>query len=171
MDVTEGLSASLEDYLEAIFLIESKKRVVRVKDIAKRLNVNSASVTGAMHSLSKKGLVNYTPYEVITLKKKGKTIAKEVIRRHETLKDFFVKVLLADRIISDKAACEIEHVIPRSIMDRLIKFVEFIEKCPLVGAKWVDRFNYFCEHGDKSNCELCFTEFAEDARCKIKEQN
>jgi DtxR family Mn-dependent transcriptional regulator len=40
------LSASLEDYLEAIFHIVAEKQAARVKDIAKRLSVNNSSVTG-----------------------------------------------------------------------------------------------------------------------------
>jgi DtxR family Mn-dependent transcriptional regulator len=37
MNVSEGLSASLEDYLEAIFCIIAAKGVAHAKDIAKRL--------------------------------------------------------------------------------------------------------------------------------------
>ena len=80
-----SLSESLEDYLEAIFHIESKKQAARAKDIAQRLNVKNSSVTGALHSLSEKGLINYAPYDLITLTPKGKTVANGVVRRHEAL--------------------------------------------------------------------------------------
>ena len=62
--MAESLSASLEDYLEAIFHIVSEKRVARAKDISKRMHVNRSSVTGAMHSLAKKKLVNYATRQV-----------------------------------------------------------------------------------------------------------
>jgi hypothetical protein len=39
VDLTETLTASLEDYLEAIFNIIAEKQALRPKDIAKRLNV------------------------------------------------------------------------------------------------------------------------------------
>ena len=61
------LSASLEDYIEAIYHIISEKEVARGKDIASRLKVSGASVTEALRALSKKGLINYAPYEVITM--------------------------------------------------------------------------------------------------------
>ena len=64
---TEGLSASLEDYLEVIFHLEQSNRVARAKDIADQMNVQRASVTGALKALSGRGLINYSPYSFITL--------------------------------------------------------------------------------------------------------
>ncbi len=85
MATTETLSASLEDYLEAIFHIIKQKQAVRAKDISRRLTVSSSSVTGALHSMAERGLINYAPYDVITLTAKGKAVAEDVIRRHEVL--------------------------------------------------------------------------------------
>ena len=84
----EALSSNMEDYLEAIFHISAEKKAARAKDIAERLNVNKSSVTGALRSLSEKGYVNYAPYDIITLTAEGQVLAKDVVRRHETLKDF-----------------------------------------------------------------------------------
>ena len=58
MDRIELLSSNMEDYLEAIFHISKEKQAARAKDIADRLMVNKSSVTGALRSLSEKGLVN-----------------------------------------------------------------------------------------------------------------
>ena len=55
------LSASLEDYLEAIFNIASQSKIARSKDIAKMLGVSKSSVTGALRALKEKGLANYEP--------------------------------------------------------------------------------------------------------------
>ncbi len=65
------LSASLEDYLEAIFQIVAEKPAARVKDIAKKLNVAGPSVTGALQALTERKLINYAPYELITLTPKA----------------------------------------------------------------------------------------------------
>ncbi len=154
------LSESLENYLETIYHLESQHSVVRSKDIAAHLGVNSPSVTGALRSLAEKDLVNYTPYEFITLTEKGRQIAVDITRRHGILKDFFVKVLQVNEQESDEAACKMEHAIPRSILERLIKFIEFIDVCPMAGARWVDGFGYFCERGDRANCERCLRELA-----------
>jgi len=160
-----SISASLEDYLEAIFHVVVKKHAARAKDISKRLGVNSSSVTGALHSLADKGLINYAPYDLVTLTDKGQAVAKDVIRRHEALRDFFVNVLVVNEVEADKAACRMEHAIPQSILDRLIQFVEFVQVCPRGGTKWVKGFGYYCESsGDLENCERCISLCLEDVR-------
>ena len=154
MSKTISLSASLEDYLEAIAHIVDEKKVARGKEIAKRLKVSRASVTEALRALSKKGLVNYAPYEVITLTEKGLVVAEDVIRRHEALKEFFVKVLAIDDNIAEESACRIEHAAPPEVIERLIQFVKFIEVCPRGGADLIKDFTKYCEKGGtKKSCE------------------
>ena len=145
-----ALSSNMEDYLEAIFHISSEKQAARAKDIADRLKVNKSSVTGALRSLSEKGYVNYAPYDIITLTDKGKILAEDVVRRHETLKDFFLKILLLEEDEAEEASCKIEHAISNKIMDRIINFVEFIEICPRGGQEWIKGFRRHCERGDTS---------------------
>ncbi|MDY0186970.1 MAG: DtxR family transcriptional regulator [Syntrophus sp. (in: bacteria)] len=158
MILTDTLTASLEDYLEAIFQIIAEKQAVRPKDIARRLKVSNASVTGALRSLAEKKLINYAPYDVISLTTDGKTAARDVIRRHEVLRDFFVKVLAVEETNADQAACQMEHSIPRDILERFIQFAEFIEVCPRGGSKWIAGFSHHCDQGDtEENCEKCIS--------------
>jgi DtxR family Mn-dependent transcriptional regulator len=140
----------MEDYLEAIFHISSEKKAARAKDIADRLKVNKSSVTGALRSLSEKGYVNYAPYDLITLTDKGRILAEDVVRRHETLKDFFIKILLLEEADAEEASCKIEHAISDKIVDRIINFVEFMEICPRGGQEWIRGFRRHCENGDTS---------------------
>ncbi len=166
MATTVELSASLEDYLEAIFHLVAEKHVARSRDIARRLKVNRSSVTGALQSLAKKGLVEYEPYEAITLTRGGQVAAKGVVRRHEALRDFLVKVLAVDAAKADQAACRMEHAISGPILERLIRFVEFVEVCPRGGAKWIRGFGYHCEQGDPEVCERCISSCLEDVTRK-----
>ena len=53
---SHNLSASLEDYLEAILNIAGESNTARSKDIAESLGVAKSSVTGALKGLAKKGL-------------------------------------------------------------------------------------------------------------------
>ena len=50
--VQKELSSTLEDYLEAIFRIEKKKRAARVRDIAGRVGVTKSTVNAALKSLA-----------------------------------------------------------------------------------------------------------------------
>jgi len=171
MTLIDTLTASLEDYLEAIFHIIAEKQAVRPKDIAKRLKVSNSSVTGALRSLADKGLINYAPYDVISLTPSGKTAAKDVVRRHEVLRDFFVKVLAVEELDADKAACRMEHAISKAILQRFIDFVNFVEVCPRAGAKWIAGFGYYCDHADtQENCEKCISLILEEVRKKKTQQ-
>lgn len=161
------LSASLEDYLEAIFLIVREKQAARAKDIGERLNVGRSSVTGALQALAGRELIHYAPYDIVTLTDKGKAVAQEVVRRHEVLRDFYVKVLAIDPDEADAAACKMEHAIPESILQRFLEFVEFVDRCPRGGAKWIKGFRHYCEHGKATgNCERCVEQVLEDIRSK-----
>ncbi len=137
------LSASLEDYLEAIYNIISEKQVARGKDIAASLNVSGASVTEALRSLSKKGLINYAPYEAISLTDEGKEIAKDVVRRHNGLKKFFVTVLGIQEDIAESGACRVEHAAPQEIIDQMINFIRFLELHPTESKKIIREFLAF----------------------------
>ena len=156
MGSVQALSASLEDYLEAIFHIVAEKKVARAKEIAEALQVSRPSVTGALHALAERGLVNYAPYEIITLTDAGRTAAEDVIRRHETLYDFFVEVLAVDRAAAQEAACRMEHAVPAAVLERLVRFVEFVGICPRCGREWVRKFEERCDYGRvQEECEQC----------------
>jgi len=167
MEKGQLLTASQEDYLEAIFHIAYEKQAARAKDIAGRLKVNSSSVTGALQVLAEKGLVNYAPYDVITLTPEGKAIAEDVVRRHEVLRDFFMRVLRIDPVEADEGACKAEHAFPRSILDSLIKFVEFLDVCPRAGISWMEAFRAYCEGGlNQEECVKCTFRALEDLKGK-----
>jgi DtxR family transcriptional regulator, Mn-dependent transcriptional regulator len=154
----EKLSASLEDYLESIFVIAQQKGAARPKDIADRLNVRAASVTGALKHLAEKELINYAPYDVVTLTLKGKRIAKNIARKHDALLNFFSNVLDIPKEDAEEFACKMEHSIPDHVLERFVGFAEFVEKCPNSGAVWQKQAKgYFCDaHGTgKTLCENC----------------
>lgn len=152
------LSASLEDYLETIHHIVAEKQVARAKEIASRLKVSRSSVTEAFRSLSQKGLINYAPYEVITLTPAGTKAARDVIRRHQALKNFFVKVLALEEKVAEDGACLIEHTAPPEVIERLGQFMNFIEECPRGGSDWVKSFSKYCRAGKTADkCQECIS--------------
>ena len=152
------LSASLEDYLEAIFFIVEEKGAARPKDIADRLHVKAASVTGALKQLAAKGMVNYAPYDIVTLTAPGKRIAKGIAKKHKALLSFFTNVLDIEPDEATDFACTMEHSIPDHVLERFVAFAEFVEKCPNSGAIWQSKAKgYFCraQSPDKTLCNEC----------------
>ncbi|MFZ5797880.1 MAG: metal-dependent transcriptional regulator [Desulfobulbus sp.] len=137
------LSASLEDYIEVIYNLVAEKNCARSKDIAARLKVSGASVTEALRSLAGKGLINYTPYEAITLTLRGRRAAEDVVRRHDALKQFFVEVLGIEEELAEQGACRVEHAAPQPIIDRMINFTDYLESCPQEGREFIRNFSSF----------------------------
>lgn len=157
------LSASLEDYLEAIYHIERERGAARAKDISARLSVNNSSVTGALRALSERDLINYEAYGAATLTREGEKLAVEVVRRHDTLLEFFVKVLGVEEEQAERAACDMEHAIPREMLERFTRFVDYVERCPFVGPRWTEDHGYSCKHGaDEKSCAECIEKAAQE---------
>ncbi len=145
-----NLSASLEDYVEAIFNLSGQSRVARSKDIAKLLGVSKASVTGALRVLKEKGLANYKPYDSVTLTEAGWAAAAEVVRKHNVLKSFFVNVLGIKPEIAQNAACKAEHTLGPEVITRLLLFIEFVTKNSEKGYDLANKFEEFYKNSKKA---------------------
>ena len=124
-------------------------------------------VTGALRALADRGLVNYAPYEHVTLTGQGADVAREVLRKHEGIRDFLVKVLSVDKDIADKTAHNMEHAISSDVLERFIQFVDYLALCPRAGKSWAEEFSHYLEHpGVDENCEQCLTFSLEDFRAR-----
>jgi DtxR family Mn-dependent transcriptional regulator len=139
------LSASLEDYLEAIFNLSDGEGHAHCTDIANVLNVAKPSVTGALHTLKKKGLANYEPYGSVTLTAKGKKAAEKVAAKHRIIKSFFVNVLGIDSDTAADAACKAEHAFGPEVVSRLLTFSEYINKNGKSGKEFIKEFKKVCD--------------------------
>lgn len=121
---TDSLSASLEDYLEAILQLERSCRVARVSDIADQLSVSRPSVTGALKNLASRGLVDHARYGHVTLTEEGAGIAEEVERRHVAIRDFLVGVLAIPEDKAEATACKLEHVLEPDVLAHFVSYAE-----------------------------------------------
>jgi len=130
MPKEKTLSASMEDYLETVWLIKRRKGVVRVRDIAKARGVALPSVNSALKNLSRSQLVRHARYEFVELTSKGDAAAKKVHDRHLILRAFLTEVLGVDRKTAEEDACKIEHALSSRSLERLTKFMDFIRSCP-----------------------------------------
>jgi DtxR family Mn-dependent transcriptional regulator len=115
------LSKSLEDYLEIIHVLKTKKGFVRVKDIASRFNYSPPSVTGTIKKLAERNLVNYKKYSQIELTESGENIAKSIYKKHKLLAEFFMR-LGVDEKTALHDACLAEHILSRKTLNKIKEF-------------------------------------------------
>jgi DtxR family Mn-dependent transcriptional regulator len=135
-DRSDTLSASLEDYLEAVLALDRAGQPARVRDIAKHLGVGMPSVSIALRALSDRGMVKYDPYRAITLTHEGRKRSRQVQHRHEVLQKFLENVLGVDAQEARDNACRMEHAIDNKVLERLMHFSQFIQMCPRTGGAW-----------------------------------
>ena len=168
-DSHKSLTPAMENYLEAIFNLSREKRVVRVKDIAKRLGVKMPTVTSMLKTLSERGLIDYEKYEYLELTEKGSGVGEEIDRRHHVLRSFLTDILKIDFEKADEEACKMEHAISSSTLERFIEFMEFIQFCPRVGLDWLEYFDEYRLHGqERDKCLARMKKFANGFTGRIK---
>ncbi len=137
------ISASLEDYLEAIYNLYIQQKPIKVTEIAKSLRVKKASVSEACKLLSKFKLINYAPYSEISLTQEGEDIAKEIVYKHNVLNDFLQNILGIEPKEAKETACQIEHVISEKLLSRLVYFVEFTKNSSCENKNFLEEFQSF----------------------------
>ncbi|MEX2690003.1 MAG: metal-dependent transcriptional regulator [Candidatus Njordarchaeum guaymaensis] len=115
---------ALEEYLKTIYILKRKgHKVVRVRDIAKKMNVKMSSVTDALKRLSREDLVEYQKREYVDLTKKGKRLAEKLYKRWTILFFFFSEVLGVSKDIANDDACKVEHTLSDQTINALKGFI------------------------------------------------
>ena len=83
----------MEDYLEAIMLLDRGQEGATVTSISHFLDVKKPSVTAALSKLSESELVEHQRYGTVALTAEGRRTARDVYHRHTTLLSFLTDVL------------------------------------------------------------------------------
>lgn len=139
-----GVSARMEDYLEAILLLQERQPVTRAAEVAGMLGVTRPSVTAALKVLVGSGLIEHQRYGYVRLTPRGRKAAQMVSRRHVLLRGFLRDVLGMRAELAAEDACRIEHHISGDAMERLTRFVRFVGACPRCGSSWLKHLVSYC---------------------------
>ena len=119
--MSEVITQSIQDYLKHIYELNKIGESASTNDIAARLNIAPASVTGMLQKLanSKPPLVIYKKHQGVTLTKNGEKAALEVIRHHRLLETFLVNTLGYAWDEVHREADKLEHVISEDFEARM----------------------------------------------------
>ena len=121
--MVDTLTPSLEDYLETILRLCEEQGRAKISDIARQLKIAKPSVTQAVSSLRREGLVIQAPYGPISLTEKGRIHAQDVWRRHQVINRFLLEVLKVSPTVAENDACLIEHVISPETVLRMAEWL------------------------------------------------
>lgn len=148
------LSQSIEDYLEAIYVLSLHRKVARVSEIAQKLGVKMASVTGTLKNLAEKGFVQHERYGFVELTENGKEIGKNVYKRHTILKKFLEEILLVKPKKAEKDACQLEHYLSPETFEKFVKFIDFVQTCPIKEPMWLTGLHQYLKEGKRPDCKM-----------------
>ena len=113
-----------ENYLKEIYkLQEQSGDTVANSDLAKALDVHSASVTDMLKKMSKKKLINYEKSKGFRLTEKGKQIALSIIRKHRLWEVFLLEKLGFGWDEVHEIAEQLEHIQSESLINRLDSYL------------------------------------------------
>ena len=115
-------SPAIEDYLKAIFNLETQQAVT-TNNIAQTLNVTAASVTNMLKRLSDANYVDYSSYRGVKLTPLGRRYALRTIRKHRLMELFLFKLLDYTWDEVHDEAEELEHVISDRMEEAIYKML------------------------------------------------
>jgi|SRR6185503_16050814 len=114
-----------ENYLKSIYHLSLNSTSVSTNQLAALLNTKASSVTDMLKKLSDKGLINYMPYQGVSLTTAGEKIAVNIIRKHRLWEYFLVEKLDFKWDEVHEMAEEMEHISSTELIDRLDKFMGY----------------------------------------------
>lgn len=114
---TTPTSASVEDYLKAIYSLGRGGDRVATTELAERLGFAASSASAMVGRLAEAGLLDHVPYAGVRLTEEGQRQALRVIRRHRLLEAFLASSLNLpwDRV--HVYAEQLEHAAPDELID------------------------------------------------------
>lgn len=120
-DVSAGmLSAVMEDYIEAIYAIESDSdERVSTSALADHLEVTAPTVSSTLKKLEERGLVDREEYKGVRLSEEGELVALEILRHHRLLEAFLTEQLDYDWADVHDEADRLEHHVSEELTDRI----------------------------------------------------
>ena len=117
--MTSPLSRSVEDYLKTIYQLTERGDDAATTEIAQRLNIAPASVTGMVTRMAEAGLLAHQPYHGVQLTDEGRTAALAVMRRHRILETYLITKLGYDWANVHDEAERLEHAVSDDLVERM----------------------------------------------------
>ncbi|MDQ3674873.1 MAG: metal-dependent transcriptional regulator [Gemmatimonadota bacterium] len=113
------LTEPVEDYLKAIYAIGKGTGPAATNEIAQRLALAPASVSGMVRRLADQGFLAYERYHGVKLTERGRRAALRTLRRHRVIEAYLARALGIpwDRVHDE--AERLEHAASDELVDRM----------------------------------------------------
>ncbi|NLY49964.1 MAG: transcriptional regulator MntR [Firmicutes bacterium] len=129
----DGLTPSMEDYLEMIYRLSQAEGYTRMLELAAALHVQPPSASRMVQRLAEENLLVYEKYSIIRLTPQGEKIGRYLLARHNILEDF-LRLLGLEDVLED--AEKIEHNISAAALARLEDLLAFFQQNTYCQTQW-----------------------------------
>lgn len=117
------------EYLEALWVLEERGApLAKIGDVAQHIAIAPPSAVEMLKKMETMGLVKYETRAGVGLTKKGRAVAKQIVRNHRLAELLLVKILKTK--MDEGAVCGLEHHISEKIADAVCTLLEHPRKCP-----------------------------------------
>ncbi len=117
--MAERPSASVEDYVRAIYGLSERGVAVTNATLTQRLGLSPSSVSGMINKLAQLGLVTHVRYHSVELTTSGRRLAFDVLRRHRLLELFLVEELDYTWDEVHPEADSLEHAVSDELIEHI----------------------------------------------------
>jgi DtxR family Mn-dependent transcriptional regulator len=117
------LTAPVEDYLKAVYELETAGEPAETNAIAELLAIAPASVSGMIRRLSEQGLVTHERYHGARLTHAGRRAALKTVRRHRVIEAYLTKALDYSWDLVHDEAERLEHAASDELIDRMARAI------------------------------------------------
>lgn len=120
-----GTTPSEEMYLITVAVAEEQghQGPMPLAALAQSLSITPVSANQMVRRLANRGLLEYHPYQGAMLTASGRAAARRVLRGRRLWTSFLVDHLGFDEREADTLACDLEHITPPRVADRLEGFL------------------------------------------------
>lgn len=118
-----SFSVTEENYIKAIYHLQTEDGTVATNDLAASLQTKPASVTDMLKKLKAKKLLSYEKYRGVRLTAEGRRLALAIIRKHRLWEYFLVNTLQFGWDEVHDVAEELEHITSKKLIDKLDIFL------------------------------------------------
>jgi DtxR family transcriptional regulator, Mn-dependent transcriptional regulator len=123
-------TASVQDYLAAIYDLGSTGKPVIGARLAKHMAISAPAVTESIQRLTRSGYVKVGRGKELLLTTKGRQIAEVMARRHRLLERWLTDTLGLNWTDAHEEAHRLEHAISPRVEGRLAELLGMPSTCP-----------------------------------------
>jgi len=123
-------TASVQDYLAAIYDLAGSGRPVIGARLAKHMGISAPAVTEQIQRLTRGGYVRVGRGKALTLTPRGREIAEVMARRHRLLERWLTDTLGLDWTEAHEEAHRLEHALSPRVEERLAEMLGMPSTCP-----------------------------------------